>query len=89
MGRLRGREALKKIAFGDRREQDRNLIARDSGIVRQHVRADTSTIGDFVSLRNPWNASSRVLSESSQGMKRLSPRQADAALEVLKARVGT
>jgi hypothetical protein len=88
MGRLRGREAVKKIAFGDRREQDRNLIARDSHIVRQHVRADTSTIGDFVSLRYPWNKS-RALSESSQGMKRLSPRQADAALEVLKARVGT
>jgi hypothetical protein len=31
----------------------------------------------------------RLLSESSQGMKRLSPRQADATLEVLKARVGT
>jgi len=38
----------------------------------------------FVGLLVP-----RVLSESSQGTKRLSPRQTDAALEVLKARVGT
>jgi hypothetical protein len=51
---------------------------RDAG---QEMRAEMRDISSI--------SSSKVLSESSQGMKRLSPRQADAALEVLKALVGT
>ena len=38
-------------------DESKVRVARDSGIVRQHVRADTSTIADFASLGCAWKAS--------------------------------
>jgi hypothetical protein len=39
-------------------------VARDSGIVRQHVRADTTAIADFASLGWRVERVPRVLSEA-------------------------